>query len=113
MGYLKVEVGTVDHLQDQLGSFFDQHFDMVKALVPYLTTNLSPADLEEVGMGLDSLDEWLREMDAIMIDQVTGLRKLTNSLKEVEVLSKSEAEIESLESAGSFYFSELTDGEVA
>jgi len=52
-------------------------------------------------------------MDAIMIDQVTGLRKLTNSLKEVEVLSETEAEIESLESAGSFYFSEITDGEVA
>ena len=85
MSYLKVETGTVDHLQDQLGSFFDQHFDMVRALIPYLATDLSPADLEEVGMGLDSLDEWLREMDAVMTDQMTGLRKLTNSLKEVEV----------------------------
>ena len=109
MSYLKVEVGDVDHLQDQLISFFDQHFGMVKTLVPYLATDLSPSDLEEVGMGLDSLDEWLREMDTIMIDQVTGLRKLTNSLKEVEVLSKSEAEIGSLESASSFYFSEWTD----
>jgi len=85
MSYLKVETGTVDHLQDQLGSFFDQHFDMVRTLIPYLATDLSPADLEEVGMGLDSLDEWLREMDAVMTDQMTGLRKLTNSLKEVEV----------------------------
>ena len=108
MGYLRVEVGALDHLQEELGNFFDDHFDVVSTLVPYLANDLSPADLEGIGSP-DSLDEWLREIDERMIDQAVDLWKFIGSLKGSEVLSENEAEIGSLESASSFYFSEIAD----
>ena len=108
MGYLRVEVDAVDHLQEQLGTFFDDHFDVVKTLVPYLANDLSPTDLEGIGSP-DSLDEWLREIDERMIDQACDLWEFIGSLKGSEIYTEYDAEIRSLESASSFYFSEIAD----
>ena len=50
---------------------------------------------------------WLREIDERMIDQACDLWDFVSSLKGSEIYTENEAEIGSLESASSFYFSEI------
>ena len=102
MSYLRVEVGALDHLQEQLGTFFDDHFDVVKTLVPYLdlANDLSPPN---------HIQRFLRTMDEQMTDQACDLWEFIGSLKGSEIYTEYDAEIRSLESASSFYFSEIVD----
>ena len=83
---------------------------MVNTLVPYLGNDLVPLTMEELGYeGDTTFGDWLGEMDERMTDRANNLWEFVYSLKGLEVSSEYDAEIRSLESTSSFYFSEIAD----